>query len=269
MKMNNYKLIKEDFKDCLEYPDICQKKFKKYTNLKKWILYDHLRPDDADRYIRDNNIFSLFGWENDKWIDAMFPLRLILTGLIRSFSDSEKGYVTIKPKTIVYNITKIKQEDIKVYDLLDYRKVLECVEQNPLDRDAREWCDLFQTQLDKYAKNVHTIGNYMPCPDGDYNKIKGLSGRWTYNDRLDVLYKDVFDSGENAEWKSWFEENQKELFLTEIFQCINNNKLPNLPVQKHLYFPREQICNLIKWLEIVNSLIEDRSNKIIKNFENL
>ncbi|MCR5589901.1 MAG: hypothetical protein K6F73_00035 [Lachnospiraceae bacterium] len=264
MMKNDLNNIIGDFKDKLDYQSIPQDVFSKYSNIKKWIIYDYYKPCDADKPIRDNGIFCELGWDNPEWIDAMFPLRMILTGLISTFPTE---YAKVKRK-IEYDIQMIiDKEGFGVYDLLNKEMIEHSIGKiNEIDTET--WSERFQTSLERYAKNVHTIGNYMSCPDNEYNNSKGSSGRWKFNDRLDVLYRFIKENSQQyKDWMAWFEKNQKKMHLEDILsQCETAPELKNLPVQKKVRFDEKQIYNLIEWLEKVNSLIEDRGRRITNDY---
>ena len=271
MKMKDVHNIMVDFKDKLE---ISIEDFSSYSSIKKWIIYDYLHACrnqcDADKPIRDYQVFADLGWDNPELIDAMFPLRMILTGLICAFPTK---YASVKRGKRNYKIQDIiKKEDFGVFDLLDKGRIEECIGKvkKVEDEEIKEWSKRFQTALGSYAKNVHTIGNYMPCPDNGYNKTKGWSsGRWKYNDRLDVLYRSII-SDKNHNWFIWFENNQKKLYLEDILcQCKTAPELLNLTVQKRAKFDEKQICNLIEWLEMVNTLIDSRGKIIIEQYKKI
>ncbi|MCR5733037.1 MAG: hypothetical protein K6G22_00390 [Lachnospiraceae bacterium] len=265
MKINDVNSIIGDLKDKLDYQNIPKANFLNYSNIKKWIIYDYYKPCDADKPIRDNGIFCELGWDNPEWIDAMFPLRMILTGLISTFPTE---YASVKNRKRLYNIQKIKEkEDFGVYDLLDYKMIKQCIGKIR-KTDSDKCIERFQTALENYSKNVHTIGNYMPCPDNKYNKTKGYSGIWKYNDRLDVLYRFINENSQQyMDRMAWFEKNRKKMHLEDILsQCETAPELTNLPVQKKVRFDEKQIYNLIEWLERVNILIEARGKRIIDEY---
>ena len=159
----------------------------------------------------------------------------------------------------------------------DKEKWIELLNENNLEMmlknkgicETQKWITAFCVQIERYARNVNTIGNYMPCPDGEYNKIKGWLGKWHYNDRIDLLYTDILNprkitakgkkliSNEKSEiLKQWFKENETDVCLKIIFEKCD--ELGKFECLKKTIFNKAQLEELPNYLLIVNNLIENR-----------
>ena len=124
--------------------------------------------------------------------------------------------------------------------------------------------DLFE-ELNRFARNTHTIGNYMPCPDGQYNSIKGYYGNKYIQDRLDLLYaelcnletsnyKRLKEKGET--YKKCLEDYKKVLYLDKLLETdLSEYRLRNMKNEEDLEY-------FLKYLKGINPLIEERGLKI-------
>lgn len=241
-----------DFKDKLCYSKSIE--LHNMSNLEKWLVYDLYAKTDADIVLRhDKELLEKLNWNNN-WIDAIFPIRQILYTLF---------------KTICISIgEKERYQDKENWIELLNENNLEVMLKNKGIRETQKWITVFCVQIERYARNVNTIGNYMPCPDGEYNKIKGWLGKWHYNDRIDLLYTDILNpeinrkgknliSNEKREnWRQWFKDKETDVCLKIIFeQCDELGKFACL---KKTTFNKEQLEELPNYLLLVNSLIESR-----------
>lgn len=92
------------------------------------------------------------------------------------------------------------------------------------------------TQQERFARNTHTLGNYMTCPDNKYNDLKGLSGYTIFNDRIELILNafinkelDKIQFIGNRNWIKWFNQNINKLRLQTLFV---NNTFDNLETSK-------------------------------------
>lgn len=263
--MNNNKKIKEteelykmlflDFKDEFGYKaDI--KELKKMSAVQKWFIYDNYAKPDADVVIKNNKLLGeILGWDTDMF-DAMFSARQIINTLLR----------TIGQKINTDDMLEGRKE---IYDIIGGAAITQIL-RNAGEEHVRMWHNRFKKYFEKFCENVHTIGNYMPCPDNVFNTFKGFN-RWHYNDRLDLLYTDILErkhknkrgeyimtSEQQTQWKAWFDENEKKLFLTDILDEENLGELGKFHI-KQMTFSDEELKKLPEFLHKINELIELRS----------
>ncbi|MGN0369493.1 MAG: hypothetical protein ACI4EW_03005, partial [Butyrivibrio sp.] len=241
-----------DFKDKLCYSEFIE--LNTMSNLKKWLAYDLCAKTDADIVLRnDKELLEKLNWDNN-WIDAIFPIRQILYTLF---------------KTICISIgEKERYQDKENWIELLNENNLEVMLKNKGIRETQKWITVFCVQIERYARNVNTIGNYMPCPDGEYNKIKGWLGKWHYNDRIDLLFTDILNpeingkgknliSNEKREnWKQWFEEKETDVCLDIILK--NCSELKKFGCLKKSVFDKKQLEELPNYLLVANNLIVSR-----------
>lgn len=250
-----YGILLLDFKDNLEYKkEIID--IKEMSAVQKWFIYDKYAKSDADVVIKRNkSLAGVLGWEV-QWLDAIFPVRQIIRTLLK----------TIGQKLDVDTILDGKKE---IYEIIN-REALREKLCNAGIRDVKNWCDAFSEQMEELCKNVHTVGNYMPCPDNNYNRVKGFC-QWKYNDRIDLLYSDIlkkencdgFITQERREnWKAWFDDNRDKLFLNEILDEETLGELGKCVCIKHKTFLDDELKELPEYLKKVNQLIVHRTEKI-------
>ncbi len=237
-----YRILSLDFKDELGYK-VEIEGLKEMSAVQKWFIYDEYAKKDADVVIKGDKLLAdELKWDV-KWLDAIFPMRQIIRTLLK----------TIGQEIDVNNILDGKKE---IYDIINGKALTEKLHDAGIGNHARGWHKVFSEQLEKLCKNVHTIGNYMPCPDGNYNRVKGFC-RWNYNDRIDLLYSDILDpwckkaSGEyhilqerREKWKVWFDENKDRLLLTEILNKETRVKLGEFGCIKRMTFSGDELKKL-------------------------
>ncbi len=247
-----------DFKDLIDYKNgnkICSN----MTNIKKWMIYDSHKKD-ADVVLKrkeNSEVLSCLKWDT-KHIDLMFPIRYIIRFLPHKPGD--------------------KEDKNTISDIIDFDEIEKILKDDEIIFD--EWKKSFECELDKFCRNVHTIGNYMPCPDKDYNKIKGGIGQWHYNDRIDLLFRDIqcrecengkgdkiISKAQSKKWEKWFKDNKNELMIEEILDDNMLDRLGKLKVIKQKHFTKESLKELPDFLCTVNKLIENRSKRILSKVE--
>ena len=137
-------ILECDFKDKLQYAEPIE--LQSMSNLEKWLAYDLYAKTDADVVLRqDKAILEKLNWDN-KWIDAIFSMRQVLYTLMKTICVS-----TNKKK--LYGIRE-EWESVLEENLLTMLK-------NKGISDPESWMEKFWEQIEKYAKNVNTIGNYI------------------------------------------------------------------------------------------------------------
>lgn len=252
-----------DFKDKLIYSD--EVHLEGMTNLQKWIMYDAYQKHlikDADVVIKeDKYIMDILNWDG-KWIDAMFSMRQLLNTLLKTIE-------------LEVNTAELLEEPKEILDIINGKILFSKLKEMGIEH-PRAWVKKFSKEMEKFSRNVHTIGNYMPCPDGTYNGVKGFTGHWHYNDRIDLLYSDLLNpvainsKGEliipeekRVIWLKWFEENKSKLCLDNILHNEElKRKLERLSCIKKRKFTNEQMQYLPEYLATVNALIRDRTLRL-------
>lgn len=251
-------ILSVDFKDKLGYRTEIRD-IEKMSSVQKWFIYDNYAKRDADVVIKNNKLLGeILGWDTDM-LDAIFSARQIINTLLRTIGQE-------------INADDMLDGRKEIYDIIDGKAITQILH-NAGEEHVRMWHNRFKKHFEKFCENVHTIGNYMPCPDNVFNTFKGFN-RWHYNDRLDLLYTDILERkcknerGEyvmtleqQTQWKAWFDENQKKLFLTDILDEENLGELGKFHI-KHMTFSGEELKALPEFLQKINELIELRS-KII------
>lgn len=236
--------------------------FEEMSGFQKWLLYKKYASEDADVVIKRNELLvNVLGWD-DKWLDAIFPVKQIMDTLLK----------TLGQEIDYDDITEGKKE---VYDIIDGKALSGKLRDAGIGNHVKSWHNLFKKELEKFCKNVNTVGNYMPCPDKNYNFVKGSKGKWHYNDRIDLLYSDILkperkkrnneyilDPKQREDWKAWLDANKEKLFLTEILDRDTLDTLGKFGCIKKQTFSGGELKELPEYLKKVNELIESRTDKI-------
>lgn len=235
-----------DFKDWLFEDDGSEA-------LKKWIRYCAVDYGDADQIIKKSGWFKKLNWSDD-YIDCIFSFKSYFNGFLKSYLEQFEIKETLSWGYILdhYDVFFDSKERIKILK----------EKYNFSDVMAHE----FWEQLNKFARLTHTIGNYMPCPDKDYNGYKGFNkGYLIFQDRIDLLYKEICENKndyakEKTIYKKWLEENAKKYLIEEMLKPIDYHcSIKN----RRCYIENEnEIKKYLEYLKIVNSLIENRKEKM-------
>lgn len=162
----------------------------------------------------------------------------------------------------------------EIYDIINCKALTKKLHDAGIGNHVKSWHYVFKQQLEQLCKNVHTVGNYMPCPDNAYNRVKGF-WKWKYNDRIDLLYSDILMPGckkangdyfipqeQREKWKAWFDKNKDRLILTEILDEKTRVELEKFGCMRHETFSGNELKELPEYLKKVNQLIEYRTEKI-------
>lgn len=254
-----------DFKDCLFREQNLTGDLK-YKNLKKWIRYTAVKYGDAHQILKTSANKKLLcerlKWKNCRSIDCIFSFKTFFNAFLRLyFKGSMPSY-----GELMDNFDEFFCDS----------KLEEFQEEHGL---SKEELDDFFVQINMFAMQTHTIGNYMPCPDGLYNGIKGFGHGYEYfQDRIELLldsldfgkHEDYIGKETSERWKHWFECNTNKYCLSEIMKCrseLLKFKCPSKKKGKFTIFVmnnRNNIIDYTHYLEVVNSIIHNRTEKMIE-----
>jgi len=245
-----------DFKDCL---------FIKKTsdNIHKWIRYHAFNYGDADCVIKKNELFRQLNWP-DKYIDCIFSFKSYFYGFLRGYLKFFYDEM-LSPGYILDHYVDLFSRQTMLKILINECKIS--------DKEANN----FWERLNDFAKLTHTIGNYMPCPDSEYNRIKGFGkGYQHFQDRIDLLYLEINSKTENVIeeekkkfYNEWFSINKKLLYIEEMIKNLEFL----CPMRKQGRFfvcymeTGEDIRNYSDYMSKVNKLIRKRGDCIIDNYK--
>lgn len=229
-----------DFKDWIIQEDL------KVDNLKKWIRYYAGNYPDADCVLKmsdGGSIITELGWDdmaistNHNYLDCIFSMATFFKAFLRFYVPEYMPYMS----QIYENYDNVFSNDTKN----DFCK------KNHVARSKLD--DLFK-QLNDFARNTHTIGNYMPCPNNRYNFLKG--NYLKYKDRLELFYPEIQDE----KIRDWFCENKEKLKLNGI---LENSILLDFKF-KGKTMCGDDIVPYTNYLKEVNAIIKERGKEIIK-----
>lgn len=251
-----------DFKECL-FSESDSSEKAEFINIKRWIRYAAVEYGDADQILKTKKNSSLLQeklkWENCRYIDCIFSFKTFFNAFLRLYFENHMPYYG---------------------ELMDDFDSLFCKDKL---REFQEKIGLtegqfsaFWEQLNIFSKQTHTLGNYMPCPDSSYNGKKG-NNEGPFQDRIELLYDTVVNNKEIEyignktikEWKSWFEKNQENLYLSEILNKSKELMEFTCPSEKRGRYTvfvmqgKEDIIAYTKYLTIVNELISNRTGMMI------
>ena len=193
-------------------------------DLKKWIKYRAMNYPDADEVLKIYDdmgcILVELGWygsdvnQKEQYIDCIFSMATFFNAFLRFYASDNK----ISASGRIYYAQLLENYD-DIFDE-DYKRRF-CIKHNiERNEDITE----LLAQIKLFARNTHTIGNYMPCPvnrnnepDNKYNKLKGFGKGYKYfKDRSELLYLELLDpkhpeylSDRRDAWKNWFYNNKK------------------------------------------------------------
>ena len=261
-----------DFKDWIlvnGVEDDYLKKRMKYKDLKKWMKYKAGDYPDADEVLKINDdqgcILAKLGWygsdvePKEQYIDCIFSMETFFKSFMRFYVADHEFF----------------RDGTSMYDgrLLDHCDELFCDEYKrrfctKYDIKEKDMTKLFE-QIDKFAKMTHTIGNYMPCPNNEYNRLKGFR----FKDRLEILYMELQnsespnyffdDEEERHHLERWFNEKKEGLILEGI---LGNEKLLCFQFNNRM-MAEDNIIPYTEYLECVNKIIVTRGKELAKKLK--
>ena len=259
LKLNGENIARIDLKDYLFECD----KDNIYKKLKSFSY-----KQDVDIFLKDEGILSKLKWDNAKYLDCIFSFKTLFNVFMRFY----------------LNNTEFKDNNLSVI-LENYDIIFSENEKNRFSADNnidKELVDKLFKEIDTFAKNTNTLGNYMPCPDNRYNNIKGFDeGYKLFQDRLEKLYYFLYHGDEELtsfdefkekreKYKDWFKENSDKYMIKEIIDSkelldidwkiikLSDNKVRIIMENEH------DIYLYYKYLSMVNKIIEERGDKLAK-----
>lgn len=250
---NNENIGKCDFKDILLDGLVLEDiRNENYPNLKKWLRYQLFQRNDADMILKKSDVILKLGWYkedvdvNKRYLDCIFSMKTYLNMFLR-----------------LYNLQTVNYAWLLIYFDDIFSNENKCKFCNDNNLSIEEFNDFFN-ELERFAKNTHTLGNYMPAANSRYNQIKGK--KWVYNDRIEWLLSDIFNNIDNDYYK-WFNDNIDRLHLKKLFDDVDkriiSSKLLNFKIHKTNKFTINDLKEYCKYLKVVNKLILDRTDILI------
>jgi hypothetical protein len=249
-----------DFKDMLlENLILNNTEMESYPNLKKWLRYKLFQSQDADVILKKSDVISKLGWykeqesmSKERYLDCIFSMRTHLNMLLKLYNPNATKY----PWLLIY-----------FDDIFNKERKKQFSKKSGIGVEEFEKC---LNEIERFAKNTNTLGNYMPVPDEKYNSIKGFINKWGYNDRIELLFQDLFsNTGNYNNYRNWFsDEKISELYLSELFENIEKKKaveeLLNFKLHTKVKFEVDDIKEFSLYLKYVNKWIESRTNNLIR-----
>lgn len=249
-KENIIKIVNEnnvnelDFKDWIMLSDDCE------DGLKKWVKFKASDYPDPDCVLKQDapkcavvglNWYSKTEAADKYYIDCIFSFATFFKAFLRYYAGEYMPYLG------------------RIYE--NYDKLFGDKYKNKFCEDQkinRGVLDTLLEQLNIFARNTHTLGNYMPCPDGKYNTIKG--NYYKYKDRLEILYKDIEEPSKSEhKWSSWFDNKKEELGLTNILENENLHEF----VFNGRKMRKEDIIPYTEYIKTINAIIENRGIMLV------
>jgi hypothetical protein len=251
----NNDIGKIDFKDILlEDLILNNTEMESYPNLKKWLRYQLFQSQDADVILKKSDVTLKLGWYKEEspkeiYLDCIFSMRMHLNMLLKLYNPKAINYAWL----LIYFDYIINKNSIGAFSNKNKTGLINCFD-----------------EIEKFAKNTHTLGNYMPVPDKNYNATKGFFNKWSYNDRIELFLKDIFSGmvNNNNNYQSWFsDERINSLCLSGLFENLKTKEIKktllNFECHKKTKFEVDDINKFSEYLKFVNQWIEDRTDVLI------
>lgn len=216
---------REDFKDSVEYKLEIDKE--KLCDIQKWLVYDKYAKTDVNDVLKNDDnghVLKILCWDN-KEIAPIFSMKQLLYAVFRTIDFTE--------------------EDInKILFARDLRLLTLKFKQKNIDTGK----DIIWG-LERFARNVHMIGNYMgwSSEDGLEEAKSRVKGRLSSKEKL-------------RDGNTWLEN---PCLITE--NLLRENVLSRQGTYNILekeILSEEELFYLPSYLEIVNQFIEERTKYI-------
>lgn len=244
-KENLLMIVNENNVNQLDFKDWIMSCSAREDNLKKWIRFKSGDYPDPDEVLKQDvpkciavklNLYCEKEKVDNYYIDCIFSFATFFKAFLRYYAGDYMPYMgQIYENYEVLFDNKYKDEF--------------CAKQGI----ERTCLDELLEQLNIFAKNTHTLGNYMKCPNGKYNAVKGNYRK--YKDRLELLYLDIQDSSKGeSHWSNWFDENKETL---EIEKILENAELLKF-VFNGYKMRKKHIKPYTEYIKTINAIIEAR-----------
>lgn len=254
----NNDIGRSDFKDMLlEDLILNNTEMESYPNLKKWFRYQLFQSQDADVILKKSDVTLKLGWYKEeiipkkRYLDCIFSMSTHLNMLLKLYNPKATKYAWL----LIYFDDIFNGEKIKAFS-----------KNNGVDLEELKKCF---NEIERFAKNTHTLGNYMPVPNENYNATKGFN-KWRYNDRIELFLQDLFSNtgNDNNNYRNWFtDDNIGKLYLSELFENLDKkiivDELLHFKLHTKVKFISDDIKKFGLYLEFVNKWIENRTINLI------
>lgn len=270
------KLFEKNICAIIEKNDISKKDFKDWiiktpvynnsgdlNDMKKWVKYHACDYPDADCVLKINDeygcILQKLEWYNDTinekymYVDCIFSMATFFNAFLRFYAPEYLYY-----GQLMHDFDEIFSDDER--DKFCHKNKIK----------ESDLSNLF-VELNRFSRNTHTIGNYMPCPDNEYNSFKGYRGYNLFKDRIELLYQelknpmlDYIEEDRRKRWIDWFDRKESVTYLKFIFE---EKKLLKFTFNK-IIMGVNDIIPYRNYLKEVNNIIENRGNMLVKSLKN-
>lgn len=241
----------------------------KFHSIKTWLRYQLFPCKDADSILKNPTLLKQLKWPHDKtiYIDCIFSMKTYFNMFLRMYNiKAAQSYAWL----LLY-----------FDDIFSLENISKFCHNNSIYESTFFDC---LTQQERFARNTHTLGNYMTCPDNKYNDLKGLSGYTIFNDRIELILNsltkiecdEIQFIGEQRrdKWLAWFNQNINTLqihtlFVGNTFDNLNSNNvkadflifpLHKEKINKSYKFVPSELQAYTAYLSSVNDWIENRSS---------
>lgn len=264
-------------------------------NIKNWLRYrivnlllncdkrEYFYIFDCESSNEAHELYDLLSWDNQNAHDNINSFQTIWTTIIRKFAKDmtyidyknvQKEYEFLAEKLLRDNKSSTKNKLNLITQLGTKLWQLNNLENFAIPKNILE-------ELCKLAYNTHTIGNFMPCPQGYYNNIKGSKTNCC-DDRIDLILSKLKNLPNEVCCYDYQKHINKKLTNEDVENILNwfdKNKIDNYSLEDYLSYEEELIIKPINnslkristanskeeiysYLKRVNELIEIRRNKI-------
>lgn len=239
-----------------------------FHNIKTWLRYQLFPCKDADNILKNPDLLKKLNWPYQEhiYIDCIFSMKTYFNMFLRMYNiKAAQSYAWL----LIYFDDIFSQEKIAKFcyeNAIAEKVFFECL-----------------AQQEQFAKNTHTLGNYMTCPDNMYNDLKGLSGYTIFNDRIELILNALINEQPNQiqfigerknNWINWFNQNivklnLQTLFAQDSFVTLETStikpeflkfQLHNTKIQKSYKFVPSEIQEYTTYLTNINTWIENRTS---------
>lgn len=249
-----------------------------YPNIKKWLRYRTFPCVDADSQWKTKALLKKLDLlqNGPTYVDCIFSFATYFNMFLRMYdSKAAKSYTWL----LLY------------FDIVFSNDKIDEFCKDSINVTKKDFFDCLE-QIEFFAKNTHTLGNYMLCPDNKYNDIKGRSGYLKFNDRIELILEalkfeeknskaieliNAEDPDRSKNWITWFNENIEKLYLNELFvekfsdlqsakikDCFLNFPLHNKKIGNSYKFKLNEIKEYTEYLKAINEWIENRTVELDK-----
>lgn len=237
-----------------------------YPHIKRWLEHEIKGRPDPDQFLKNTFVVEALGWDG-------------LGYRYRTWNEvDDDDSAALHSVDCMYSVNTMFETFVNHY-LRKYsgrgwkNRLYEAMERPDFSESIQDILDIqgFLNRLDRYIAAYHTLGNYLPCPDGWVQAEKNNMASDRQEIFLKIIPEKISSDVKHAEWweyrETWYKENEKRLFMADFLEeyRAEKNLLCNEGIDGYFRGDIDSLEPVNNYLEKVTELIQSRSKVIAEH----